>query len=102
MENVLCEILNDPNRLHGTSQQEYKQKYPDFFVKFPRLGQMVFSSDKNHVSILQYMLKEKGTILDEQTQYDASVRVGTLLRDEYISPIVDIEKKNKLIQYNEK
>lgn len=93
MENVLREILNDPNRLHVNSQHEYKQKYPDFFAKFPRIGQMVFSSDKNHVSILQYMLKEKSKIFDEQSQYDASVRVGTLLRDEYISPLVDTEKK---------
>lgn len=87
LEKVLIEILNDPNRIHV--KDDYKKKYPEFFEKFPRLGQMAFSTDDNHMSILKYMLTEKSKIIDEQTQYDASVRVGTLLRDEYISPVID-------------
>jgi hypothetical protein len=86
MNEILDEILNDPLRTERES--EYKKKFPDFFEKYPKLGCMVFSSNEQQMSILKYMLQEKERITDEQSQYDASVRVGTVLRDEYISPLL--------------
>lgn len=87
MEKVVEEILNDPERVNKKS--EYTQKFPEFFEKYPKLGSMVFSTNPQHITILKYMLHEKKQINDEQSQYDASVRVGTVLRDEYISPLLD-------------
>lgn len=87
MYEVIEEIMNDPERVQ--KNLEYKQKFPDFFKKYPKLGAMVFSTNSQHISILKYMLHEKKKINDEQSQYDASVRVGTVLRDTYISPLLD-------------
>ena len=82
---VLKEIMDDPN----PDEQKYREKHKDFFEKCPKLGEMVFSKNKEHQYILRYMLAQKNKIKDDDSQYQASVNVGTMLRDTYITPLTN-------------
>tara|TARA_Y100000389_G_C17067390_1_gene320263 strand:- start:66 stop:344 length:279 start_codon:yes stop_codon:yes gene_type:complete len=85
MDAILKEILDHPN----PNEQHFREKYKSFFEKCPKLGEMVFSKNKEHQSMLRYMLTQKDKIKDEDSQYQASVNVGTMLRDTYITPLTN-------------
>lgn len=79
VQNIINEILSEKKE-----KPFYEEKYPEFFETMPVLSSKVFESnfDKN---ILQYMLQQKQHMDDSKTtEYDASVKVGTILVDKYV------------------
>lgn len=89
MEAVLREIINDPNPDKGV----YMNNYPTFFEKYPRMSEMAFVIENK--SMFLYMLEQKKRIRDDHSQHEASVNVGTMLMDTYITPLIDPKKKVK-------
>jgi len=85
MDAVLKEIMDHPS----PNEQYFREKYNSFFEKYPKLSEMVFSKNQEHQSMLRYMLTQKDKIKDEDSQYQASVNVGTMLRDTYITPLTN-------------
>ena len=94
---LLQEIIDSPN----PDKSAYMKQYPSFFEKFPRMSEMAFVMENR--SMFRYMIEQKKRIHDDQSQHEASVNVGTMLRDTYITPVIDIEKKSdSCIVNNEK
>lgn len=87
LEAVLEEIIHHPN----PDKEQYKKDHPMFFEKYPRMGEMAFQKDNK--AMFLYMLEQKKNITDHNSQHEASVNVGTKLRDTYITPLIDPKKK---------
>ena len=87
MEDILQEIIDDPT----PDKDTYMKQYPTFFEKYPKMGEMAFVNSNK--SMFRYMLEQKKQIRDENSQHEASVNVGTVLRDTYIKPLVGLKKK---------
>lgn len=92
MQSVLKDIFDNPN----TSPEHFKTKYPDFFEKYPVLSEKVFDPNIDK-DTLRYMLEQKNRIeANRQSEYDASVKVGSHLVDKYVKPDLENQQnKNK-------
>lgn len=89
MQSVLKDIFDNPD----TAPEHFKTKYPDFFEKYPVLSEKVFDPNIDK-DTLRYMLEQKYRIeANRQSEYDASVKVGSLLVDRYVKP--DLENQPK-------
>ena len=83
LQHVIDDILINPSSL---SKEEFQQKYADFFTKYPTLSEKVFD-DKLDKQTLRYLLTQKSKMeTNNQTEYDASVKVGSMLVDKYVKP----------------
>jgi hypothetical protein len=96
MEEILEEIIHHPN----PDKEQYKKQFPLFFEKYPKISEMAFKKDNK--AMFLYMIEQKKGVMDETSQHDASVNVGTKLRDTYITPLIDPKKNDPIIVNNEK
>jgi archaellum component FlaC len=70
----------------GTSYEKLALKYSVFKEQKPHLFDMI-CSDKCDDNMLGFIIKQYTSVQDgNQTQHDASVRVGSLLVDTYVKP----------------
>jgi hypothetical protein len=70
----------------GISYEELSRKYSIFKEQKPRLFDMI-CSDKCDDNMLGFIINQYTSVQDgNQTQHDASVRVGSLLVDTYVKP----------------
>lgn len=91
MQSVLKDIFENPN----TAPEHFKTKYPDFFEKYPVLSEKVFDPNIDK-DTLRYMLEQKNRIeANRQSEYDASVKVGSLLVDRYVKPDLENQQNKK-------
>lgn len=85
-------ILADIMAAEKPDKEFYKTKYPHFFTKFPTLSKAVFEENVDK-TILEYMLHQKNVVItnpnNDDAYHNASVNVGTLLRDKYVMPAVE-------------
>ena len=87
IDTILSDILSQDR----PDIEFYKKKYPHFFTKFPILSRAVFEENVDR-TILEYMVHQKKMLNERNTDdayHEASVNVGTLLRDKYVSPVVN-------------
>jgi len=81
MRAILADIFENPN-----TPEHFKEKYPDFFEMYPTLSEKVFEASFDKSTML-YMLEQKQKMeANKQTEYDSSVKVGTLLVDKFVKP----------------
>lgn len=79
VQNIVNEILKGKK-----TKNEYMEKYPEFFEKMPTLSQKLFEKDLDK-NILKYLMNQKTKMdTDKISEYDASVKVGTILVDKYV------------------
>jgi len=85
MDDIIKEIMACEN----PDKEVFLVKYPSFFTKYPVLSRVLFDKSVDK-SVLEYMMKEKGKIDENtKTEHDASVEVGTMLLEKYISPMIN-------------
>ena len=89
MHTILNDIFDHPE----VSSEAFKAKYPDFFAKYPVLSEKVFDPAVDKAT-LKYMLEQKQRIeSNRSSEYDASVKVGSMLVDRYVKP--DLERRGQ-------
>lgn len=81
VDNIIHDILTNTN-----SKEFYQIKYNEFSKNCPYLFNKLFEPDLDKQT-LNYMLKQREKMkLNKQTEYDSSVKVGTMLVDKYVKP----------------
>lgn len=88
---IIQEILDNIENTSNTTglQQHYATKYPLFKEKYPTLFEKLFDTtfDKK---LLNLMLEEKKNIDSHAvTQHNASVKIGEVLVDKYVKPLLN-------------
>jgi hypothetical protein len=79
VQNIVNDILKGKK-----TKNEYMELYPDFFEKMPTLSKKLFEKDLDE-NILKYLMNQKTKIdTNKISEYDASVKVGTILVDKYV------------------
>ncbi|QOI90172.1 hypothetical protein QKU58_gp159 [Pyramimonas orientalis virus] len=72
--------------LNKQPKQFYLDKYPEFSSNYPYLLNKLYE-DNFDKDTLRYMLNQKQKIdANKSSEYDASVKVGTVLVDKYVKP----------------
>lgn len=85
INSVIHEILADEHKTHS----KYLSKYPEFSSNYPTLFDKLFEP-KFDKSILLNMMDQKQQIDSNLlSQHDASVKVGELLVNKYVKPLLD-------------
>jgi hypothetical protein len=83
IEDIVEEIIGNTESLDF-----YESKYPGFSSNYPVLSEKLFEKDLDK-DTLKYLLNEKQKIAQNKTtQHDASIKVGSLLVDRYVKPLV--------------
>lgn len=72
--------------------KEFKNTYDDFFTKYPNLFEMCCKPNCN-MQMLEYMMEMLEKVHGNDTsQDDASVKVGQMLFDTYVNPVLPAKK----------
>ena len=83
--NIVSEIYHDKNK----NVDFYKKKYPDFFEHYEVLSTSVFD-DTFDFDKFKYLYRQKELVdNNKMSQYDASVKVGSKLVDDYVKPLIN-------------
>lgn len=81
IEDVLKEILRNKE-----SKDFYEKKYPSFSKRYPILSEKIFEKDVD-INIINYMISQMKKInQNEQSERNASIKVGSLLVDKFVKP----------------
>ena len=80
-EDIIHDILNNKN-----TKEFFRNKYSDFASNCPHLFDKLFENNLDRAT-LNYMLYQKQKMdSNKLTEYDASVKVGSMLVDKYVKP----------------
>lgn len=86
LQQILDDIFVNPSSL---SKEDFRLKYADFFTKYPTLSEKVFDPALDKQT-LRYLVTQKAKMdANKQTEYDASVKVGSMLVDKYVKPTLN-------------
>jgi hypothetical protein len=84
---TIVKLINKSNK--NNKEEYFAEEYKDFKEQFPHLFQYACNNKNINYNILEMMLDKLNTIKDNSiTQEKASEEVGTVLFNEYISPVV--------------
>lgn len=81
IEDIMNDILSKKH-----TKEFYSDKYEEFSKTYPTLFDKLFEPDLD-TSVLRYMINQMNKMnAHKQTEYDASVKVGTMLVDKFVKP----------------
>ena len=88
----LLSIVADIHQQQGSQkdkQRIFRKKYPEFSERYPVLFEMSTREDFD-IRKFQYMIHMRDSVSKNNiSQYDASAKVGTMLYNDYVKPLVD-------------
>ena len=90
-EDILT-IVNEIYQTQGSEKEKqriFRKKYPEFAERYPTLFNMA-TQDNFDITKFKYMMQMRERVGDNKiSQYDASAKVGTMLYNDYVKPLVD-------------
>lgn len=88
----LLSIVADIHQQPGSQKEKqriFRKKYPEFAERYPVLFEMSTREDFD-IRKFQYMIHMRDSVSNNNiSQYDASAKVGTMLYNDYVKPLVD-------------
>ena len=97
LNKILKQVLEFRKEIQNNeviTKDQYKEKYNYLSEKAPTLFDMVYKDEGPYLEQLNFMLINANKIKkNEVSQYDADVKVGQKLADEYIYPNIDMSKE---------
>lgn len=90
-EDILS-IVTEIHQTHGSEkdkQRIFRKKYPEFSERYPSLFAMA-TQENFDIQKFKYMMHMRERVSENKiSQYDASAKVGTMLYNDYVKPLVD-------------